>query len=67
MKSRYDIEDVEDLFSDCFAKGKYSCTALVEMECKTKGKCNFYMSKKEYEAKLRRLKKYDSYYENLDK
>lgn len=34
MKSKYNIEDVEDIYSDCFARAKYRCAALNEMQCK---------------------------------
>ena len=54
MRSKYNSEDIEDLYSDCFAKTSYRCTALTEMQCK-KGKCNFYKSKELYEKQVKVL------------
>ena len=55
MKSKYNTEDVEDLYSDCFAKSSYRCAALIEMQCKNGGKCNFYKPKYLYEKQVKVL------------
>lgn len=55
MRSKYDTKDVEDLYSDCFAKTSYRCTALTEMLCKHGGKCKFYKPKEVYEKQVKVL------------
>ena len=55
MKSKYNTEDVEELYSDCFAKTSYRCTALTEMLCKNGGKCSFYKPKDVYEKQVKVL------------
>lgn len=58
MRSKYNTEDVEDLYSDCFAKTSYRCAALVEMQCKHGGKCSFYKPKELYEKQVKVLSDY---------
>ena len=53
MYSKYDTNDNRIDFTDCFAYGKFRCNALVEMECRQKGKCKFYTPKHMYIEKLK--------------
>ena len=48
MRSKYNINDVDGKYSDCFAMNRYRCTAWDEFYCKKEGKCNFYVPKDEH-------------------
>ncbi len=53
MYSKYNTSDDKIDFTDCFAYGKFKCNALVEMECRNKGECKFYIPKHIY---IKRMK-----------
>ena len=55
MKSKYDVNDIEDLYSDCFAKTRMGCTALTEECCKLYGECKFYKPKEVSQEQLKRM------------
>lgn len=40
---------MDNKFRNCFAYGENECSALTEMLCKTKGKCRFYKTQKQYD------------------
>lgn len=53
MYSRYNSNDNKTDYTDCFAYGKFKCNALVEMECRLKGKCKFYTPKHIYIERIK--------------
>lgn len=54
MQSKYKKDDVTD-YSDCFAYGKYRCSALTEMMCRTCKSCKFYQPKYIYDERVKVL------------
>lgn len=56
-RSKYNVDDIDEPYSDCFAKAPYNkCTALNTTLCKNGGKCNFYKPKEVYQEQVKVLR-----------